>query len=113
MLARTSRSVALTDAGRRLLDNAGPAVDQALESLKTVTAKPGEVTGRVRLSVPSASVSTRFVIGSAVEHPHDLVLGTYSVHTSAEALRRGGEEIRRIGQRLRANGLRSYALRQY
>ena len=31
LLTRTSRSVALTDAGQRLLENAGPAVDQALE----------------------------------------------------------------------------------
>ena len=57
LLTRTSRSVALTDAGQRLLDNAGPAVDQALESLKTVKAKPGEVTGRVRLTVPTAAVT--------------------------------------------------------
>jgi DNA-binding transcriptional LysR family regulator len=57
LLTRTSRSVALTDAGHRLLDNAGSAVDQALGALKTVQAKRGEVTGRVRLSVPSASVS--------------------------------------------------------
>jgi DNA-binding transcriptional LysR family regulator len=57
LLRRTSRSVALTDAGHRLLDNAGPGVDQALESLNSVRAKRGEVTGRVRLSVPSASVS--------------------------------------------------------
>jgi DNA-binding transcriptional LysR family regulator len=56
LLTRTSRSVALTDAGKRLLDNAGPAVDLALESLKTVKAKRGEVTGRVRLSVPSVAV---------------------------------------------------------
>jgi DNA-binding transcriptional LysR family regulator len=57
LLLRTSRSVALTDSGRRLLDHAGPAVDQALESLRTVKAAPGEVTGRVRLTVPSASVA--------------------------------------------------------
>jgi DNA-binding transcriptional LysR family regulator len=57
LLTRTSRSVALTDAGHRLLDHAGPAVDQALESLKTVRAKRGEVTGRVRLTVPSSSIS--------------------------------------------------------
>lgn len=57
LLTRTSRSVALTDAGRRLLEHAGPAVDQALESMRTVTAKPGEVTGRVRLTVPSAAVT--------------------------------------------------------
>jgi redox-sensitive bicupin YhaK (pirin superfamily) len=47
---------------------------------------------------------TRFVIGSARKHPHDLVLGNYSVHTSAEALRRGEAEIRRIGDELRAQG---------
>ena len=57
LLTRTSRTVALTDAGQRLLENAGPAVEQALESLKTVSARPGEVTGRVRLSVPSAAVA--------------------------------------------------------
>src|SRR6185369_7875273 len=57
LLTRTSRSVALTDAGHRLLDHAGPAVDQALESQKTVRAKRGEVTGRVRLTVPSSSIS--------------------------------------------------------
>jgi len=56
LLTRTSRSVALTDAGRKLLEHAGPAVDQALESLKTVSLRPGEVTGRVRLSVPFLSV---------------------------------------------------------
>jgi DNA-binding transcriptional LysR family regulator len=57
LLTRTSRSVALTEAGHRLLDDAGPAVDQALESLKTVRAKRGEVMGRLRLTVPTASVS--------------------------------------------------------
>src|SRR5208283_4873081 len=57
LLTRTSRSVALTDAGQRLLDTAGPAVDQALESLKTVKARRGEVTGRVRLTVPTVAVT--------------------------------------------------------
>ena len=57
LLTRTSRSVALTDAGQRLLEHAGPAVEQALESLKTVSARPGEVTGKVRLSVPNAAVA--------------------------------------------------------
>lgn len=57
LLARTSRTVALTDAGQRLLEQSGAAVDQALEALKTVSARPGEVTGHVRLSVPSLAVS--------------------------------------------------------
>ncbi|AKU95017.1 Pirin-related protein [Labilithrix luteola] len=47
---------------------------------------------------------TRFVLGSARKHPHDLVLGMYSVHTSKEALQKGEAEIRRIGNELRANG---------
>lgn len=47
---------------------------------------------------------TRFVIGSAPRHPHDLVLGSYSVHTSEKALREGEAEIRRIGQKLWAEG---------
>jgi len=51
-----------------------------------------------------ADGDTRFVLGSAARHPHDLALGNYSVHTSTEALLRGEAEIRRIGQRLLADG---------
>jgi redox-sensitive bicupin YhaK (pirin superfamily) len=43
-----------------------------------------------------------FVLGSAVKHPHDLVMGSYSVHTSADALRQGEDNIIAIGRRLRA-----------
>src|SRR5262245_36769379 len=51
-----------------------------------------------------AAGATSFVIGSAFRHPHPLVLGNYSVHTSAAALADGEAEIRRIGRRLRAEG---------
>ena len=51
-----------------------------------------------------AEGETEFVVGSARKHPHDLVLGNYSVHTSVEALHRGEQEIRRIGRQLRADG---------
>jgi redox-sensitive bicupin YhaK (pirin superfamily) len=47
---------------------------------------------------------TGFVLGSAIKHPHDLVLGYYSVHTSAKTLERGEAQIDRIGLRLRAEG---------
>src|SRR5258708_2814165 len=60
-----------------------------------------------------AEGNTRFVLGSAAKHPHDLALGNYSVHTSRGALRTGEQEIRRIGRRLVAEGKRSYALREY
>jgi redox-sensitive bicupin YhaK (pirin superfamily) len=51
-----------------------------------------------------AEGDTRFVLGSAERHSHDLVLGNYSVHTSEAALLEGEAEIRRIGQRLLADG---------
>jgi hypothetical protein len=51
-----------------------------------------------------AEGETKFVLGSAAKHPHDLVLGTYSVHTSPEALLKGETEIRRIGRELRTKG---------
>lgn len=43
-----------------------------------------------------AEEDAEFVIGSAVPHPHDLVLGYYSVHTSAQALQAGETHIRAI-----------------
>lgn len=60
-----------------------------------------------------AKGETRFVLGSAPQHPHELVLGAYSVHTSHEALERGATEIRRIGRELSAKGKQSYALRSF
>ena len=51
-----------------------------------------------------AEVDTEFVLGSAVKHPHDLVLGNYSVHTSNAALLEGEARIQRIGMRLRSEG---------
>ncbi|QGW84762.1 pirin family protein [Variovorax paradoxus] len=48
--------------------------------------------------------NTSFVLGSAVKHPHELVMGHYSVHTSKAALDLGEAEIRRIGARLRQEG---------
>jgi DNA-binding transcriptional LysR family regulator len=56
LLARTTRSVSLTDAGRRLVESAGPALGQVLAALTEVSAQPGETVGRVRLSVPPIAV---------------------------------------------------------
>lgn len=51
-----------------------------------------------------AEVDTGFVLGSAVPHPHPLVLGRYSVHTRAATLREGEARIVEIGQELRRIG---------
>jgi DNA-binding transcriptional LysR family regulator len=56
LLARTTRSVSLTDAGRRLVEGAGPALGQAVAALTEVSAQPGEAVGRLRLSAPRMAV---------------------------------------------------------
>jgi DNA-binding transcriptional LysR family regulator len=56
LLARTTRSVSLTDAGRRLVDGTAPALRQVLATLGEVAAQPGETVGRLRLSVPRAAL---------------------------------------------------------
>jgi redox-sensitive bicupin YhaK (pirin superfamily) len=85
--------------------------------LRTPTPIPG---GELVIFEPSeapidflAEQDTVFVLGSAPPHRHELALGSYSVHTSARALRQGEEEIRRIGARLLAEGKKSYALQEY
>lgn len=47
-----------------------------------------------------AEGDTSLVLGSAVRHPHELVLGDYSVHTTHDALVRGESTIRRIAREL-------------
>jgi redox-sensitive bicupin YhaK (pirin superfamily) len=56
-----------------------------------------------RISV-EALEPTQFVLGSAAPHPHPLVLGYYSVHTSEAALERGEAGIRALKARLEAEG---------
>lgn len=52
----------------------------------------------------TAEHAADFIFGTARKHPHDLVLGSYSVHTSHAALRHGEQEIARLGEQLRASG---------
>jgi redox-sensitive bicupin YhaK (pirin superfamily) len=52
----------------------------------------------------TADEPTEFVLGSAVPHAHDLVLGYYSVHTSPEALQMGEANIDELGRALRREG---------
>jgi redox-sensitive bicupin YhaK (pirin superfamily) len=84
--------------------------DGALQTPERVAA------GNVAVFEPSegaidlvAESRTRFVIGSAAPHPHELFLGNYSVHTSARTLREGEAEIVRIGRKLKADGTLRHA----
>jgi redox-sensitive bicupin YhaK (pirin superfamily) len=51
-----------------------------------------------------ADGDTEFVLGSAVAHRHDLVLGNYSVHTSKASLVAGERRIDEIRMRLQMEG---------
>jgi redox-sensitive bicupin YhaK (pirin superfamily) len=51
-----------------------------------------------------ADRNTDFVLGSAVPHRHDLVLGYYSVHTSQASLAAGEQRIDEIKVRLQKEG---------
>lgn len=57
LLTRTTRSVSPTEAGRALLEHANPALAQALAALASVSARPGEIVGRIRISVPQVAVA--------------------------------------------------------
>jgi redox-sensitive bicupin YhaK (pirin superfamily) len=51
-----------------------------------------------------AEADTEFVLGSAAPHAHDLVLGQYSVHTSAATLRTAEQRLSEIQHRLQNEG---------
>jgi redox-sensitive bicupin YhaK (pirin superfamily) len=52
-----------------------------------------------------ADADSEFVLGSAASHPHDLVLGYYSVHTSPDALETAERHIAEIQAQLREEGV--------
>jgi redox-sensitive bicupin YhaK (pirin superfamily) len=52
----------------------------------------------------AADTEAEFILASAVKHPHDLICGYYSVHTSEAALEAGEARIARIGEQLRFGG---------
>lgn len=78
------------------------------ELVGTTLASEGEMAvferdpGDIVLTAGPAGAS--LVLGSAVAHPHELHLGSYSVHTSAQALASGEATIRALRQRLIAEG---------
>jgi len=61
LVARTTRSVSLTEAGKRLAEAVGPADAQIRAALTDASSKPGEFVGRVRLTAARAAFP--FVLG--------------------------------------------------
>jgi DNA-binding transcriptional LysR family regulator len=56
LLLRTTRQVALTDAGRHLVAHAGPSIGALAEAVRSVRSVGSEVAGLLRISAPRAAV---------------------------------------------------------
>ncbi|GKS75602.1 LysR family transcriptional regulator [Acidovorax sp. SUPP950] len=72
LLARTTRSVGLTEAGERLLLQVKPAAQQLLHGIESARSLGHSVTGLLRISVPKPSVqilTERFAAGFLAAHP--------------------------------------------
>lgn len=72
LLVRTTRSVGLTEAGERLLLQVRPAAQQVLQGIESARSLSKSATGRLRISVPKASVpilTERFVSGFLAANP--------------------------------------------
>ena len=75
------------------------ATAERVEAGELVTFEPSNAAIDIR-----ADEDTEFVLGSAVAHAHDLVLGYYSVHTSQASLETAERQIDEIGERLQQQG---------
>jgi DNA-binding transcriptional LysR family regulator len=76
LFARTTRSVALTEMGRRLIDSIGGALQEIQEALEIARCERGQVAGLLRLNVPQVALPmaiTPVVTELACRHPQLVV----------------------------------------
>ena len=72
LFSRTTRSVGLTEAGERLFAHARPAVDMLTAGLEAASGLGGQISGRLRINVPRASLPllvNRLLPGFVDLHP--------------------------------------------
>jgi DNA-binding transcriptional LysR family regulator len=75
LVARTTRSVALTEAGEQLLGRLRPALDEVGESLQVVSGSRAKPAGRVRLLVPRFAFSVIAPkLGELIRRYPDIIL---------------------------------------
>jgi len=76
LFARTTRSVALTEAGRRLNDSIAAALQEVQTALEQVQSEQGHISGLLRLNVPSIALPmglTSVITTLARRHPQLVV----------------------------------------
>jgi DNA-binding transcriptional LysR family regulator len=92
LLTRTTRSVSLTDARRRLVDGAGPSLGQLANVIQEVSTQPGEAVGRLRLTIPRSAAP--FVV--------EPVLPTFRMRHPRRSWRYAGSEAAEASARRKA-----------
>lgn len=100
LFARTTRSVALTEAGRSLMDSVGDAFLEIGEAVDRLRSNAGTVAGHLRLSVPRTAldiVVTPVLAELSRRHP-DLVVEIASEDASIDIISSGFDAGVRLGE---------------
>lgn len=100
LFARTTRSVALTEMGRRLNDSIGSAMREIEDALEKARSERGAVTGLLRLNVPQVALPlaiTPVVTELASRHPQ-LIVEVVSDTSLADIVAQGFDAGVRLGE---------------
>lgn len=100
LFARTTRSVSLTEAGRALINGAGPALQNIAENIEQIRAARGKIGGLLRLNMPSIAlplVATRLLEAAARSLP-ELRIEIYVEDSIADIVAEGFDAGIRLGE---------------
>jgi DNA-binding transcriptional LysR family regulator len=100
LFARTTRSVALTETGRRLYESIGSALQEVQDALERARSERGQVTGHLRLNVPPVALPlaiTPVITELARRHP-ELVVEVTSDSTLTDIVATGYDAGVRLGE---------------
>ena len=100
LFARTTRSVALTEAGQLLKDSVASSFSEIGEAIEKLKSSAGAVTGLLRLNVPRTALSTVVtpVIAELSQRHPDLVVEIASEDASVDIVSRGFDAGIRLGE---------------
>lgn len=100
LFARTTRSVALTEAGQMLRESIASSYSEIGEAIEKLKSNAGSVTGLLRLNVPRTALSTVVtpVVGELSRRHPELVVEIASEDASVDIVSRGFDAGIRLGE---------------
>ena len=99
LFARTTRSVALTEAGRALVETAEPALRDIDERAEHIRAAKGRVGGLLRLNVPSFSLPIMIsVVGEMAKRFPDVTVEIFADDAMVDIVASGFDAGARLGE---------------